>query len=258
MGTALIKGLLAVGVSRHRLLAAEIRPSQRRRVANTLRIRVTVDVAHVMAKSTIVVLAVKPQELGRIVTTMRAASRKPLVISIAAGITTRWLEQRLGRTAVIRAMPNTAARVGTSIVAVTRGRFATQQHLTLAQTLFQAVGETVIVPERLMNAVTAVSGSGPAYFFWLTAELARAGQAVGLPRATAARLARQTAIGSAGLLARSDEAPEALIAQVASKRGTTEAALKVFTRRRMAAIIRDAVRAAARRAAQLSRLAERE
>ena len=252
MGSAIARGLLAAGVARSRLLGAERRAAQRRRVTRALRIRVGADVAAVVRRSDIVLLAVKPQELEPVLAAIRMTGARPLLISIAAGITTRCIATRTGRLPVVRAMPNTAARIGHAMTAVARGGTATSQHLALAHALFRTVGETIDVPERLMDAVTAVSGSGPAYFFWLTHELARAGTAVGLPRAVAERLARQTAIGSAGLLARYVEPPAALIAQVASKKGTTEAALKVFTRRHMSAIVRDAVRAAARRAKELS------
>lgn len=252
MGSAIARGLLTVGVPRARICGAEARSSQRQRVARALRIRVMADVSEVARRSDVVLLAVKPQELGPVLAEIRATGRRPLVISIAAGVTTRFLEAHFGRVPVIRAMPNTAVRVGRSIVALTRGRFATRRHLQLVHALFRAVGETVEVPERLMDAVTAVSGSGPAYFFWLTEQLAKAGEAAGLPRAVAAQLARRTAIGSAALLAQSVEPPAALVAQVASKRGTTEAALKVFARRGMARIVREAVRVAARRAKELS------
>ena len=254
MGSAIAKGLLAHGRPRARVLGAEARAAQRRDIARALRLRVSADVAAVVRRSHVVLLAVKPQELAPVLEILRRARhpRQRVIVSIAAGITTRCIEQRAGHAPVIRAMPNTAARVGQSIVALARGRFATRAQLRLAQALFQSVGKTVEAPERLMDAVTAVSGSGPAYFFWLTDQLAQAGVAVGLPRATANRLARQTAIGSAALLARSDESPAALIAQVTSKRGTTEAALRVFAQRHMAAIVREAVRAATRRAKELS------
>ena len=119
MGSAIARGVLAAGVPRARVLGAELRAAQRRRVSRALRIRAVADVAAVVRRSSIVLLAVKPQELTPVLAAIRATMARPLVISIAAGITTRFIEARIGRSPVVRAMPNTAARIGQSIVAVT-------------------------------------------------------------------------------------------------------------------------------------------
>ncbi len=176
----------------------------------------------------------------------------PLVISIAAGITRRTLESRLPGTPVARVMPNLPATVGAGFSAFTLGRRAGPAHRAVVEAIFGAVGETVELPERLFDAVTAVSGSGPAYVFFLVHAWEGAARALGLPRAVARRAVRQTLAGSVRLLASASLEPEAWIRRVASKRGTTEAALSVLTRRRLEPAFREALRAAARRSQELS------
>lgn len=249
MGSALITGLRAVGVPAAHIRGVEARASQRRRIAHQFRIQVSASVAD-LRDAQLIILAVKPQELSAVLEELRTT--RATLVSIAAGITTRYIETRAGRAPVVRAMPNTAARVGQAVTAIAAGRWARRSDVALAHALFQAVGETVDVPERLMDAVTAVSGSGPAYFFWLTDQLIEAGVAAGLARPVAARLARRTAIGSAALMSASDLSPQELIAQVASKRGTTEAALRTLARCRAGTHVRAAVRAAVTRAKELA------
>ena len=257
MGEALIKGLRARGVAGARLTISDVRPARLAQLRRRYGVRVTPDNAAVVRVSSVVILAVKPQEMDGVLQVCRAAigarATSPLCISIAAGVTLARLRRGLGpRVAVVRVMPNTAARIGASISALACGRGVSPAQRRQAAAICSAIGDVVDVPERWLNAVTAVSGSGPAYVFSLIRAMAAAGRRVGLPPALAQRLAAATALGSAHLLARTGEAPDALIAQVASKRGTTEAALRVFARRGFDRIIAEAVQAAARRAQELS------
>jgi pyrroline-5-carboxylate reductase len=197
-----------------------------------------------------VVVATKPAQVAE---ALVAASEAGLsrVLSIAAGVTTHQLEAVTGRVPVVRAMPNTPAMVGVGASAICGGHLATEDDLAWAESLLGAVGTVTRIPEQLMDAVTGVSGSGPAYLFLVAEAMIDAGVLAGLPRDRADALVRQTLLGAATLLAGSDEGPEALRAAVTSPGGTTAAALRVLEERAVRAALLDAVAAAAHRSAEL-------
>ena len=252
MGQALIKGLLDFGMSRSRLTAADADPKIRRAIAKSLPIRVTADNVAAARGADIIVLAVKPQQLPEVIEGLAAhVSRRQVVISIAAGITLRWLEARLPGVPVVRVMPNLLVRVGLGFSAVARSQHTSARHLAMARAVFEAVGIVAELPERHFDAITAVSGSGPAYVFFLVKCWEEAARSLGLPAAAASDAIRQTLLGSA-LLLQSHEPAQQLIRQVASKKGTTEAALKVLARRNVSAHFAEALRAAATRSKALS------
>jgi pyrroline-5-carboxylate reductase len=193
-----------------------------------------------------------------------SSSVEQVLVSLAAGVTTAFFEARLpAGSPVIRVMPNTPALVGAGISALAGGRFATAEQLAQAAGLFAAVGETVIVPESQIDAVTAVSGSGPAYFFLFVEALVDAGVAAGLSRAVATDLAAQTMAGSAAMLldrrgaaaggggGRPDTAAVELRAMVTSPGGTTAAGLRELERGGLRAAVAAAVEAAKSRSEQL-------
>ena len=265
MGQALIKGLLAHGLSRRALSAADPSHDARRAVTRQFRISATGDTTRVVSRSDIVILAVKPQQFPTMIATLapdllpaprhqsgQAGTRRQLVISIAAGIRLRWLESRLPGIPLVRVMPNLTATVGYGFSAIALGRRTTARHRAIAREIFGAVGEVVELPERQFDAITAVSGSGPAYVFFLVHAWEEAARSLGLPQAVASQAIRQTLRGSVELLEASGEAPLALIGKVASKGGTTEAALQSFAKRRVLAHFTEALRAAARRSQELS------
>jgi len=173
------------------------------------------------------------------------------VISIAAGVTIATVEAAAPGRPVVRAMPNTPALVRRAATAVAGGRHANSSHLEIAERVLGAVGVVVQVPEAHLDAVTGLSGSGPAYVFLLAEALIEAGVLAGLPRPTADTLVRQTLLGSAELLAAGDEPPEALRAAVTSPGGTTAAGLHALEQRGVRAALLDAVRAATERSRQL-------
>ena len=252
MGRALIAGLRAEGVSGRSILAMDPSAAMRGR-ARRLGVRATADSCEVACTGDVIVLAVKPQQMASVVAELAPCiSRRQLVVSIAAGITLRWLHTRLPGVPIIRVMPNLPATVQQGFAAYALGRRATPRHRAIVQTMFGAVGEAMEVPERLLDAVTAVSGSGPAYVFFLARIWETAAVAVGLPRAMARRAVRQTLVGSAKLLASSQTRPEEWIARVASKKGTTEAALRVLAKRGVSRHVIEALAAAARRSKALS------
>jgi pyrroline-5-carboxylate reductase len=214
---------------------------------------VTEDNLEVVRRSNIVILAVKPQQFAEVVAGIAPTiTRGQLIISIAAGITLRWLQERLPDVPLVRVMPNLPATVGCGFSAVVLGRSTGARHRAKALALFQTVGEVVELPERHLDAITAVSGSGPAYVFFLVQMWEAAAASLGLPRSVAERAIRQTLEGSLRLLQASGEPASVLMGKVASKRGTTEAALKVLARQRVSVHFMEALRAAARRSKELS------
>jgi len=253
MGQALIKGLLARGLPRYHLYAADADATIRRAVARRFRVAVGPKNLPVVRRAEVVILAVKPQQLPAVLAQIQAhVTGRHLVISIAAGITLRWLQRRLPGIPVVRVMPNLPATVGCGFSVLTMGRGVSARQRAIARALFKAVGEVVELPERQFDAVTAVSGSGPAYVFFLVRLWQEAARTLGLSPAIAATAIGQTLEGSVRVLRASGVESGTLIQRVASKGGTTEAALKVLARRSVSRHFVEAIRAAAARSRTLS------
>ncbi|MBL8224625.1 MAG: pyrroline-5-carboxylate reductase [Chromatiales bacterium] len=257
MAAAIVRGLVAAGVAPRQISVTDPQPAARERIhAIGDGIAAGTDNATVAASADVLVLAVKPQALADVCATL-APARKPgqLVVSIAAGVRLASLAAWLGAdTPLVRAMPNQPALVGAGITALVAPASVTPADRARAAAVLEAAGPVVwLDDESLMDAVTAVSGSGPAYFYLLTELLAAAGQAVGLPPALAATLARQTAFGAGRTLAETDQEAAALRAAVTSPGGTTAAALAEFERAGLAAIVTRAVTAARDRGVELGR-----
>jgi len=249
MGEALLAGLIRGGTS-----AAEIRVVERdvERAAYLTRTYgiSAVDTAEVAEAGTIVV-AVKPPVVEELLASLGLRPDQ-LVVSVAAGISLAKLEAAAGKDVpVVRSMPNTPALVGQGMIAISAGSSATAVHLDDAERLLATAGKVVRVPESQLDAVTAVSGSGPAYFFLVVEALIDAGVVFGLPRALASELAVQTALGAATMMAETGEHPVALKEAVTSPGGTTIAALRALEAGGLRAAIADAVEAATRRSAEL-------
>nr|MBU1328385.1 pyrroline-5-carboxylate reductase [Candidatus Omnitrophota bacterium] len=203
-------------------------------------------------QSNIIILAVKPQDIRGVLEDIKPYAKEKLIISIAAGVTTLFIEKVLGRIKVIRVMPNMPAMVGKGISAISRGRFAKAEDFKIADRIFSNLGEIVEVKEKMMDAVTAVSGSGPAYYFLFTYLLAKAAEAQGFKKDLALKLAKATFIGAAEVIKSKNLPIEDLVKKVASKGGTTEAALKVFKQEKLEAILKKAVKHAAHRSSKLT------
>jgi pyrroline-5-carboxylate reductase len=254
MAQAIVRGVAASGfVPAGRIVASDVAPAQRQRMA-TLGAEAALDNA-VPAACPRVLLAVKPQVMKAIVQSVAAkVAHDATVISIAAGIRTASLDQWLGgRGHVIRVMPNTPMLVGAGMSAVAAGPRATEADLLWTEKLFASCGKTVRVGEELMDAVTAVSGSGPAYLFYLVEAMIAAGVAEGLLPGTARVLAVQTCLGASKLLIESGEAPEALRAGVTSPGGTTQRAVETMESSGVKTAILRAIRAAAARSRELGK-----
>ncbi|PIP68119.1 MAG: pyrroline-5-carboxylate reductase [Candidatus Omnitrophica bacterium CG22_combo_CG10-13_8_21_14_all_43_16] len=205
-------------------------------------------------RSNVVILAVKPQDMAEVLKEIAPHVKNKLIISIAAGVSTLSIEKALGKVRVVRVMPNMPAMVGKGISAITGGRFARPEDLKITFRIFAGLGEVVQVKEKMMDAVTAVSGSGPAYYFLFTHLLAASGEAQGLEKGLALKLARAAFVGAAEVASRNKNiSMEEFVKKVASKGGTTEAALKVFKEKKLGLVIKKAVRSAAHRSKQLEK-----
>lgn len=255
MGEALLKGLLRASViDRRRVRVAELDAARGRRIRRTYRIEVGRGAAAVAAGSDVVLLAVKPQQLADVAAEIAPAiGVRTGIISILAGVPTRRLEALFGRRSVVRVMPNLPCLVGAGMSVLAPGRYCAARDRDAARLIFGTVGEVVELRERWVDCVTAVSGSGPAYVAYVLAALRDAGCGLGLPAAVASRLVAQTVRGTMALLDDGAMTPEAVIERVASKGGTTEAALAVLAARGGTALWREAVGAAFRRAQALGR-----
>ena len=245
MGEALLGGLLAAAWAEPAELAV-VEPIAARRDDLAARFPgVTVTAEPMPAAGALV--AVKPADVPVACRSLEVSR----ILSIAAGVTTATIEAAAGGVAVVRAMPNTPALVGAGAAAIAAGSTASDDDLVWAEGILGAVGAVVRVPEKLLDAVTGLSGSGPAYVFLVAEALIDAGVLAGLPRDVSTTLAVQTLLGSATLLAESGETPEALRAAVTSPGGTTAAGLRELERAGVRAAILDAVTAATERSRQL-------
>jgi pyrroline-5-carboxylate reductase len=253
MGEALVTGLLETGWAKPGELVVVEKLAGRRAELETGLVdrQPGLAVTEVMVAADGAVIAVKPGDVEEACREVAGAGVSR-VLSIAAGIPLGRLEAWLaGDQAVVRAMPNTPALVGAGAAAIAPGRRAGEEDLAWAEGILGAVGTVARVPETLLDAVTGLSGSGPAYVFLFAEALIEAGVLVGLPRAVSRELAVQTLLGSARLLVESGEGPESLRAAVTSPGGTTAAGLKALERGAFRSAILTAVEAATQRARQL-------
>lgn len=256
MATSLIGGLVQQGVKASRLLASDHTPEQCEKLQRQFGVRTTQDNAVLAAESDVLVLAVKPQvmqEVCRALPTQRRPGQ--LVISIAAGISCDSLQAWLGTdAAIVRCMPNTPSLRRQGVSGLFANAAVTAEQRSRAEEVLNAVGISLwLEEERLIDAVTAVSGSGPAYFFYLMEAMTAAGEQLGLPRETAERLTLFTALGAADMAVHSDVDVAELRRRVCSPGGTTERAINSFAGDDLPGMVARAMQAAADRAAEMTR-----
>lgn len=253
MATALIGGLVARGADARAIAVIDVSPGARERLAARYPVQIVTAPDAAVQRAEVLVLAVKPQDAKAALAAVSV--EKQLVISIAAGLTLGALSRWLGaHRNMVRCMPNTPALIGAGITAMYALPEVSADDRRKAETILAAVGEVVWVSEeRLLDPVTAVSGSGPAYVFWFIEQLAASGEKLGLAPDVARKLALHTVLGAAKLAAASDEPPAVLRKNVTSKGGTTEAALKVFDEERLAERFGRAIEAASARGAELGK-----
>ncbi|QBJ95731.1 pyrroline-5-carboxylate reductase [Rhodococcus sp. ABRD24] len=260
IGEALISGLLQGGHATRDLVVAEQYEPRAAELASTYSIRVTT-IADAADGADVIVIAVKPADVESVMAVLATVDldgeQEQVLVSLAAGIPTVRYEVKLpAGFPVVRVMPNTPMLVGLGASVIAPGRHVKPEHLDLVRGILATVGTVSIVPESQIDAVTAVSGSGPAYFFLTVEAMVDAGVALGLTRATATELVVQTMVGSAAMLAQSGESATELRAAVTSPGGTTAAALRELERNGLRSAFHDALAAARNRSAELGAASE--
>ena len=254
MAEALVRGLIRAGSAEAGdIETTDTRDEQLERFRASFGVRVSKDNRAAAKEAEVIILSVKPQTMNKALDQIASAiDPQKLVISIAAGVPIAAIEHKLGRGArIVRAMPNTPALVGAGATEIASGEHATDDDMAIAKALFDAVGITVTVEEGLIDAVTGLSGSGPAYLFLIIEALSDAGVKVGLPRYTAMKLAAQTVFGSARLQIETGTHPGQLKDQVTSPGGTAIAGLHTLEAGGLRTTLMNAVEAATNRAREL-------
>jgi pyrroline-5-carboxylate reductase len=253
MGETLLSGLIRGGRRPDELMVGEKRPERARELEERYGVTVVTNL-EAAEKNETLALVVKPQDMEDLLKEISPAVHPgQLVVSLAAGITTSFLEQHLpAGVAVVRVMPNTPALVDEGMAAISRGTHCDEGHLLEAEALMATIGKVIRVPEKQQDAVTAVSGSGPAYIFFVVEAMIEAGVHLGLPRATASELVVQTVVGSAKLLRETGEHPTVLREQVTSPAGTTAAAVRQLEDHKVRAAFLTALEAARDRSRALA------
>lgn len=253
MGEALLSGILRGGQPADRVTVSDRYPARVQEIVDTHGVR-SADATEAVADADTVLVAVKPQDVGALLEQI-ADALKPgaLVVSVAAGITTGYLESRLPKgTPVVRVMPNTPALVDQGMAVISPGTHCGADDLDEATRMLQGCSKVLTVEEKQQDAVTAVSGSGPAYVFYVVEAMVEAGVLLGLPRVTSTELVVQTLFGAATMLKETGEHPTVLREQVSSPGGTTMAALRQLDDHKVRAAFLTAMEAAARRSAELA------
>lgn len=255
MAEAIARGVLDSAVfTARQIIATDVVPARRDLFQQSLGIECVDDPVRVARDSRLILLALKPQTMNAVLELIGPVTKPDAtIVSIAAGITTKTIEKYLAPRPVVRTMPNTPLMVGLGAVAMAPGTHATSTHLALARRLFEGVGKVVDVREDQLDAVTALSGSGPAYFFFLTEQMIKAGVEMGLDPAVAHQLAVQTARGAGKMLATSEDSPAELRRKVTSPGGTTQAAIEHMQAKSFEQIVVDALKAAERRGKELGK-----
>jgi pyrroline-5-carboxylate reductase len=253
MGETLLSGLLRAGRDKDRIVITEKRTDHAAKLREKYGVEV-LDNSVAAARAEVLVLVVKPQDMeGLLAEIHDHVAPGNLVVSLAAGIPTAYLESRLPEgSSVVRVMPNTPALVDQGMAAISPGQHCTATHLAEAEALLASCGKVVQVPERYQDAVTAISGSGPAYIFYVVESMIEAGVLLGLPRATATELVVQTLYGAATMLRETGDHPTVLRERVSSPGGTTIAAIRQLEDHKVRAAFMTAMEAAAARSAALA------
>ncbi len=254
MGQAIIKGL-KTAVHKKNILVIDKDEKKSKKISKKLKVKEAADLKILVAEADIVIVCIKPQDIDSLLDKMSHFKLKDkLIISIAAGVTTSYILKKLkAKVAVIRVMPNINALVQRSVNAICEGKYAKKKDLVNAHEIFDALGDNFIVSEEKMDAITAISGSGPAYVALFIKALSRAAKKSGLSLSEAEKIVAQTLEGTLRMLKKHNIKPEDFIRRVKSKGGTTEAAFKVLKRKGFESIILEAVCAAKERSLKLGK-----
>jgi pyrroline-5-carboxylate reductase len=255
MTEAMLKGLLESGMlTSAQCILSDISEQRLHYLSSQYGVSVTHDNRALVNQADVLILAVKPQIIGKVLDEIAATvDRSTLVISIAAGICLSRLEEKLQGVRILRVMPNTPVAVGAGMAAISLGNLATEADGQLAMKLFESVGRAVIVAENLMDGVTGLSGSGPGYAFVIIDALADAGVRIGFNRQTSILLAAQTLMGAAKMVLETGEHPAKLRDMVTSPAGTTIAGIHILEQKGLRAALIDAVVEASKQSAEMNK-----
>ncbi len=251
MGEALIRGMMGGGFSPKAIFASDIRKERLNYIKKKAKVNIFSDGKKIAEKCSVIIIAVKPKDIKEILEKIRNfLNKKKTLISIAAGISTKFIEKIVGKEIpVIRVMPNTPALVGKGVSAISKGKYAKRNHISIAKTIMKSVGSVFEIKENLMDKVTAISGSGPAYLFYFTEGLIKAAKEFGIPE----DFALKTIFGSAKLLEETGEKPEILRKKVTSPGGTTEAAIGWLEKKNWKKILTQAIKKAKEKSKKLGK-----
>ena len=255
MGEAILKGLLDNVLTAQDIICVDKSQESLDRIAKAYQVVCSAEISAIK-DCDVVLLAVKPQNMDEVLPLLgKVITDKTLIISIAVGITSSFIVKNLGisKAAVVRAMPNTPALVGKGVTGLAKGEFATDAQLTIAKNLMEAVGQVVVVNENQIDIVAAASGSGPAYYFYVTELLIEAAVSHGLSRDVAQVLVENTFVGSSALFESSDDDVVELRRKVTSPKGTTQAAIEFLESKDLKSIWQNALGAAIKRAEEISK-----
>jgi len=255
MGEAILKGLLDNVLTTQDIICVDESQESLDRITKAYQVVCSSEISAIK-DCDVVLLAVKPQNMDEVLPLLgKVITDKTLIISIAVGITSSFIVKNLGisKAAVVRAMPNTPALVGKGVTGLAKGEFATDAQLTIAKNLMEAVGQVVVVNEDQIDVVAAASGSGPAYYFYVTELLIEAAVSHGLSRDVAQVLVENTFVGSSALFENSDDDVVELRKKVTSPKGTTQSAIEFLESKDLKSIWQNALGAAIKRAEEISK-----
>ena len=253
MGEALISGLISARLPKAQIVFTEKREERAREISSKYGAR-AVDLTELASSSDVILLVVKPQDLAELLAALADKLKKSAVlVSFAAGKTTEFISEKVGpNISVIRVMPNTPTLIGLGMAAISLGKSVNAEQAEFVSDFLMTCGKVISVEESLQDAVTALSGSGPAYFFAFVEEMIKSGISLGLSSEQATTLAIQTMVGSAAMLEQSGKSAATLRENVTSPNGTTAAALKVFNDAKLGEIVGSAMTAARNRSQELA------
>jgi pyrroline-5-carboxylate reductase len=255
MGEAILKGLLDNVLTAQDIICVDKSQESLDRISKAYQVVCSAEISAIK-DCDVVLLAVKPQNMDEVLPLLgKVITEKTLIISIAVGITSSFIVKNLGidKASVVRAMPNTPALVGKGVTGLAKGEFATDAQLTIAKNLMEAVGQVVVVNENQIDIVAAASGSGPAYYFYVTELLIEAAVSHGLSRDVAQVLVENTFVGSSALFESSDDDVVELRRKVTSPKGTTQSAIEFLESKDLKSIWQNALGAAIKRAEEISK-----
>ncbi len=255
MACAIIKGIINSCSDDNKYIIVSDRSQETlNELKNSYRVNVTADNIQVIKNADIIIFAVKPFVLRDVLDEVKPyVTDRHIILSIAAGISINTIEEILGKIPVVRIMPNTPALVNEGMSAVCKGTFAAEKDVLIAESIFKSIGKVIVTDEKYIDIITAISGSGPAFYYYIIDEIAKAGEKLGLDYQTCLKLSAQTALGSAKMITESGINPEQLIKNVTTPGGCTAAGNEVLKENNVSDILFETIDKTAKKAFELGK-----